>query len=81
MEAEQLRALQAPLKQTYKEKPEAALVTLRAQGRVDEGISCKIETGKALVRAGLHHLLGDSRLLPEIRGSLDFQARRNAGFM
>lgn len=58
MDSEQLRALQAPLKEAYRDRPEAALVTLRAQGRVGEGISCKVETGKALVRAGLHPATG-----------------------
>ena len=47
MKAEDLRALQAPLKDRYKEAPETALITLSAQGRAGEGVSCKIETGKA----------------------------------
>lgn len=58
MDSEQLRALQAPLKEAYRDRPEAALVTLRAQGRVGEGISCKVETGKVLVQAGLHPATG-----------------------
>lgn len=58
MDAEQLRTLQAPLKETYREHPETARVTLRAQGRVGEGVSCKVETGKALVEAGLHPATG-----------------------
>lgn len=58
MNTESLRALQAPLKQKYQEAPEAALVTLRAQGHISEGITCKIETGKALVEAGLHPATG-----------------------
>ncbi|MCL4303943.1 MAG: OsmC family protein [Anaerolineae bacterium] len=62
MNAEQLRALQAPLKEKYREKPDAALVTLRAQGRVGEGITCKVETGKALVAAGLHPATGGDGL-------------------
>ena len=45
----ELRSTQAPLKDRYRESPEAALITLRAQGRIGEGVSCKIETGKALV--------------------------------
>lgn len=58
MDAEQLRSIQAPLKERYREAPKAALVTLRAQGRVGEGVSCRIETGKALVVAGLHPATG-----------------------
>ncbi|HEX7326987.1 MAG TPA: OsmC family protein [Casimicrobiaceae bacterium] len=54
MNAEELRAVQTPLKQRYREVPEAALITLRAQGRAGEGVSCRIETGKGLVVAGLH---------------------------
>lgn len=58
MKTEELRALQAPLKQRYKEEPQAALVTLRAQGRVGEGVTCRVETGRALVVAGLHPATG-----------------------
>jgi uncharacterized OsmC-like protein len=59
MNAEELRALQAPLKSQYRERPETALVTLRAEGRVGKNITCKIETGKARVEAGLHPATGD----------------------
>lgn len=62
MNAAELRAAQAPLKERYKEVPDAALITLRAQGRAGEGVSCKIETGKALVVAGLHPATGGSGL-------------------
>jgi len=62
MNAEELRSIQAPLKERYREAPGAALITLRAQGRVGEGVSCKIETGKALVVAGLHPATGGSGL-------------------
>jgi len=58
MNSEQLKALQAPLKQKYREQPESALITLRAQARMGEGITCKVETGKALVEAGLHPATG-----------------------
>ncbi len=58
MDADALRALQAPLKQKYKDEPEVALITLRAQGRIGEGVTCKIETGKGLVEAGLHPATG-----------------------
>lgn len=60
MNTEELRAVQAPLKEQYREAPEAALITLHAQGRLGEGVSCKIETGKALVVAGLHPATGGS---------------------
>jgi uncharacterized OsmC-like protein len=60
MNADELRSVQAPLKDRYRETPRAALVTLRAQGRLGEGLSCKVETGKALVVAGLHPATGGS---------------------
>jgi uncharacterized OsmC-like protein len=60
MNADELRSLQAPLKDRYRDEPDAALVTLRAQGRLGEGVSCKIETGKAIVIAGLHAATGGS---------------------
>jgi uncharacterized OsmC-like protein len=62
MQADALRALQAPLKEKYREDPEAAVVTLRAEGRVGEGITCRVETGKALVQAGLHPATGGDGL-------------------
>jgi uncharacterized OsmC-like protein len=58
MEAEELRALQKPYKDKYRSAPEAAHITLRAQGRIGEGLTCKVETGKALVAAGLHPATG-----------------------
>lgn len=58
MRAEELRSLQAPLKERYREQPASALVTLKAQGRIGEGVSCKVDTGKALVEAGLHPATG-----------------------
>src|ERR1043166_5763507 len=60
MNSDELRAAQAPFKTKYRESPDAAMVTLRAKGRVSDGISCSIETGKALVRAGLHPAAGGS---------------------
>ncbi len=54
MNADQLRSQQAPLKARYREHPEAALVTLSAQGHIGEGVTCKVETGRALIEAGLH---------------------------
>src|SRR5262249_17535047 len=53
MQAEELRALQAPLKQRYREQPQTAMITLSARGNLDAGITCSVETGKALVQAGL----------------------------
>jgi len=58
MTADELRSLQAPLKTQYRERPETALVTLRAEGRVGENMTCKIETGKARVETGLHPATG-----------------------
>lgn len=58
MTANELRSLQAPLKAKYRERPETALVTLRAEGRVGENVTCKIETGKVRVEAGLHPATG-----------------------
>jgi uncharacterized OsmC-like protein len=58
MNADELRKLQAPLKAQYRDRPETALVTLSAEGRTGENITCKIETGKARVEAGLHPATG-----------------------
>jgi uncharacterized OsmC-like protein len=58
MNADELKSLQAPLKAQYRERPETALVTLHAEGRVGENVTCKIETGKARVEAGLHPATG-----------------------
>ncbi|HEY8165525.1 MAG TPA: OsmC family protein [Gemmatimonadaceae bacterium] len=62
MKADELRAVQTPLKDRYRDKPDEALITLRATGRVGEGVTCKIETGKALVTAGLHPATGGNGL-------------------
>ena len=58
MNRDELRAVQAPLKERYRDTPAAALVTLRAQGRIDAGVSCRLETHAALVVAGLHPATG-----------------------
>jgi uncharacterized OsmC-like protein len=58
MKADDLRAIQAPLKDRYKRVPGDALITLRAKGNLSEGITCNVETGKALVSAGLHPATG-----------------------
>ncbi|MGB8519590.1 MAG: OsmC family protein [Candidatus Tumulicola sp.] len=60
--AEELRAIQAPIKEQYKAKPDAALITLKAEGRLGEGITCNVQTGKALIEAGLHPATGGSGL-------------------
>jgi uncharacterized OsmC-like protein len=62
MKPDELRSIQAPLKERYRQTPAAALITLRAQGRLAEGVSCKVETGSALVVAGLHPATGGSGL-------------------
>src|SRR6478752_1384709 len=63
MDATVLRELQAPLKARYREDPDAAVVTLKAEGSLDgDGISCRVETGRALVDAGLHPATGGSGL-------------------
>ncbi len=58
MKAEELRSIQAPLKEQYKKEPEAAIITLKASGHLGEGITCKVETGKTLIDAGLHKATG-----------------------
>ena len=58
MNADQLKALQAPLKQKYKDNPEAGVVTLRASGEATGAVTCKVSTGQALVEAGLHPATG-----------------------
>ncbi|SMC16516.1 Uncharacterized OsmC-related protein [Andreprevotia lacus DSM 23236] len=60
MQSEQLRAIQTPLKERYRTEPAAAQLTLRAEGRLGEGISCNVETAKAMVAAGLHPATGGS---------------------
>jgi uncharacterized OsmC-like protein len=62
MNAQELKALQAPIKEKYKADPNAAVVTLRAEGRIGEGIACRVDTGRALVEAGLHPASGGSGL-------------------
>lgn len=62
MTPDQLEALQAPLKARYRESPQAALITLRAEGALGEGVSCRVDTMKGLVEAGLHPATGGSGL-------------------
>ena len=63
MHSDELRAVQAPLKQRYRDDPATALVTLSAGGNIDApGVSCRVETGRALVEAGLHPASGGTGL-------------------
>ena len=62
MDASALKQMQAPFKQRYREQPEAAMITLKAEGALGGGLSCKVATGKVLVEAGLHPATGGSGL-------------------
>jgi uncharacterized OsmC-like protein len=62
MNATELKELQTPLKDKYREQPESAIITLKAHGNVGEGISCSVETGRALSEAGLHPATGGTGL-------------------
>ena len=62
MEADALKELQAPLKQRYRDDPGAAVITLKAEGALGEGVSCRVDTGRALVEAGLHPATGGTGL-------------------
>ena len=62
MNTEQLKELQAPLKAKYRETPGAAVITLKADGRLGDGITCSVQTGKALTAAGLHPATGGNGL-------------------
>ena len=63
MDADELRAMQAPIKERYRNEPEAAFITLKAKGTIDDAnIACKVETGRALAVAGLHPATGGSGL-------------------
>lgn len=63
MNSEELKNIQTPIKEKYREQPDAATITLKAQGKIGEGISCKVETGRALVEAGLHPATGGNGML------------------
>ncbi len=62
MDAKTIRSIQAPIKQKYNDDPKSAVVTLRASGKTGENLSCKVDTGKAIVEAGLHPATGGSGL-------------------
>jgi uncharacterized OsmC-like protein len=63
MDGSTLKAAQAPLKEQYPQEPAAAMVTLRAEGRLGENVSCSVETGRALVAAGLHPATGGNGMM------------------
>ena len=58
-----LKNLQAPLKKKYHQQPQSAIITLKAEGKIGEDISCNVETGRAMVKAGLHPATGGTGLL------------------
>jgi uncharacterized OsmC-like protein len=63
MNSTELKNLQAPLKEKYRAEPASAIITLKAQGNIGEGISCKVETGRTMIEAGLHPATGGTGLL------------------
>ncbi|HLX92424.1 MAG TPA: OsmC family protein [Puia sp.] len=63
MTSTELKELQSPLKEKYRESPEAAFITLKAQGTIGEGVSCKVETGRLMAEAGLHPATGGTGML------------------
>jgi len=62
MDANTIRAIQAPIKQKYSDDPVSAIITLKASGKIGENLSCKVDTGKAIVEAGLHPATGGTGL-------------------
>jgi uncharacterized OsmC-like protein len=62
MKAAELKSLQAPIKERYRKRPESASITLRAEGKIGEGVTCDVQTGKALIEAGLHPATGGDGL-------------------
>ena len=62
MNADELKSLQAPIKRRYRGRAESASITLRAEGKIGEGVTCNVATGKALVEAGLHPATGGDGL-------------------
>jgi uncharacterized OsmC-like protein len=63
MNSAELKSLQEPIKEKYRTDPASAIITLKAEGKVGEGISCKVETGKAIIEAGLHPATGGTGML------------------
>ncbi len=74
MDGEQLKAVQAPLKQRYRDDPQAAVVTLHARGAIGDGVTCSVETGQALARAGLHPASGGEAMVNVCSGDMLLQA-------
>jgi uncharacterized OsmC-like protein len=62
MKPDELKSLQAPIKERYRQEPKAAMITLRAEGKIGEGVTCNVQTGKALIEAGLHPATGGNGL-------------------
>jgi uncharacterized OsmC-like protein len=62
MTSDELKSVQAPIKDRYRQQPKSAMVTLRAEGKIGEGVTCKVATGKALVEAGLHPATGGNEM-------------------
>jgi uncharacterized OsmC-like protein len=62
MKADELKSLQAPIKERYRQEPKEAMITLRAEGKIGEGVTCNVQTGKALIEAGLHPATGGNGL-------------------
>jgi len=58
MKSEDIRSIQAPIKQKYRDNPETAIITLKASGKIGENLSCKVDTGKVIAEAGLHPATG-----------------------
>src|SRR5215216_5421829 len=63
MDSSDLKKLQSPIKEKYKADPGSAIITLKAEGKIGEGISCKVDTGRAVVEAGLHPATGGTGML------------------
>jgi uncharacterized OsmC-like protein len=63
MNSADLKSLQEPIKEKYRTNPASAIITLKAQGKLGEGISCKVETGRAMIEAGLHPATGGTGML------------------
>ena len=63
MNSSELKSMQEPIKEKYRTDPASAIITLKAEGKVGEGISCKVETGRAITEAGLHPATGGTGML------------------
>jgi len=62
MESAELKSIQAPIKERYRNEPQSAMITLRAEGKIGKGVTCNVQTGKALIEAGLHPATGGNGL-------------------